>query len=168
MCYNSAMKRAWVTLIIVVVLCVIICGIWFSMVFLRPQPVGKCDVNQPWPCGMAAIGNKEIWITTPRMANMTVTSPLTVTGFAPGNWYFEASFPVIITDWDGKIIGQSHVQAKDDWTQSGPIRFEGTIEFTAPPCSATYCEKGTLIFKNDNPSGDPSREKSFEVPVIFK
>src|SRR5450830_1862820 len=48
-------------------------------------------------------------------SNETVQSPLTITGKARGSWFFEASFPVILTDWDGLIIAQGIAQAKGDW-----------------------------------------------------
>ena len=41
-----------------------------------------------------------------------IISPLEIKGTARGNWYFEASFPIILTDWDGKIIAQGHATAR--------------------------------------------------------
>src|SRR3989338_6962652 len=55
-----------------------------------------------------------IRITTPR-PHQTIESPLTITGEARGNWFFEASFPVVLTNWDGLIFAQGVAQAKSDW-----------------------------------------------------
>ncbi|MDE1975269.1 MAG: hypothetical protein KGI49_02030 [Patescibacteria group bacterium] len=99
-----------------------------------------------------------------------VSSPLTFSGSAPGSWYFEASFPVTVVDWDGRIIGQSHAEAQGDWMTTSMVPFSGSVDFTPPQCAASqdYCRRGSVIFKNDNPSGDPSRDKAIEVPVVFK
>ena len=46
--------------------------------------------------------------------NGVVTSPQAVLGQVPGNWSFEASFPVILEDANGKIIVQAYT-----WTFEG-------------------------------------------------
>jgi len=99
-----------------------------------------------------------------------VRSPLSVTGEARGTWYFEAVFPIVLTDWDGKIIAQGHAQADGDWMTNEFVPFEAKLDFKVPVCAAgaDYCKKGTLILKNDNPSGDPAREKALEIPVTFE
>ena len=50
------------------------------------------------------------------------------------------------------------------------VPFSGSIEFTKPECAADadYCKRGSVIFNNDNPSGDPSRDKAVEIPVVFR
>lgn len=97
----------------------------------------------------------------------TVSSPLTITGEARGTWYFEASAPVVLTDWDGKIIAQGHVDAQGDWMTSDFVPFKATLTFTIPAPGNPAVNRGTLILKNDNPSGDPARDKSVEIPVVF-
>src|ERR1035437_2610814 len=105
-----------------------------------------------------------IRVDSPR-ANDTVSSPLTIKGQARGNWFFEASFPVVLTDWDGKIIAQGVAQAKSDWTTTEFVPFEATITFTAD--KKAYSNKGTLILKKDNPSGLPKNDDALEIPVLF-
>ncbi len=95
----------------------------------------------------------------------SISSPLKVTGKAKGNWFFEASFPIVLTDWDGKIIAQTHATALSDWMTTGWVPFEATVTFTA---DTTVSNRGFLILKNDNPSGDPARDQSREIPVFFK
>ena len=46
-----------------------------------------------------------IHVTTP-LPNANISSPLVISGEARGNWFFEGSFPVLLTDWDGKVIAQ--------------------------------------------------------------
>ena len=97
-------------------------------------------------------------------SSVSSTSPLTVAGEARGNWYFEASFPVVVVDWDGKIIGQGTAQAQSDWMTDSYVPFKGTIKFEKP----SYGTRGAVIFKNDNPSGDPKNAKAVEIPIVFK
>jgi hypothetical protein len=42
------------------------------------------------------------------------------------------------------------------------VPFTATLTFTAVPG-----QKGTLLFKKDNPSGLPQNEGEFRVPVTF-
>lgn len=97
-------------------------------------------------------------------ANDKIVSPLIITGEARGNWYFEASFPVTLTDWDGKIIAEGVATAKGDWMTTNFVPFMATLNFTRPD----YGEKGFLIFKKDNPSGLPENDDSLEITVYFK
>ena len=92
----------------------------------------------------------------------TIKSPLTVTGEATGRWYFEASFPIEIVSPDGIQLGQSFVQAQDDWMTENLVPFEGQIIFN----SQDYTE-GFLVFHRDNPSGLPEFDASEQIPVKF-
>jgi len=92
-----------------------------------------------------------------------ITSPLVITGEARGNWYFEASFPIFLTDWDGRIIAQGNANAQGSWMTADFVPFSGTLEFERP----AYGERGFLILKKDNPSGLPQNADEFKVPVVF-
>ena len=110
-----------------------------------------------------------IQISSPKSGEM-VQSPLRVTGQARGTWYFEASFPVILTNWDGLIIAETYAQAQSDWMTEDFVRFESTINFTKPECptGADYCKRGYLILQKDNPSGLPQHDAAIEIPVMFE
>jgi hypothetical protein len=114
---------------------------------------------------------KEIIIDFPEV-NQTIDSPLTIKGKARGSWFFEASFPVILTDWDGKIITESYAQAKEDWMTNDFVPFEAVVEFKSPVFQGVdenhFSRKGYLIFQKDNPSGLPEYDDSFEIPIRFK
>ena len=105
-----------------------------------------------------------IRLTSP-LPNQSVHSPLIITGEARGNWFFEASFPVVLTDWDGLIIAQGIAQAKGDWMTTEFVPFEATLTFTAD--ENAYSNRGTLILKKDNPSGLPEHDDALEIPVII-
>jgi len=105
-----------------------------------------------------------IHINNPR-PNQTISSPLTITGEARGNWFFEASFSIILVDWDGKIITQGIAQAKSDWMTTDFVPFEATLTFTVN--KNTYSNKGTLILRKDNPSGLAQNDDALEIPILI-
>lgn len=105
---------------------------------------------------------------TSLMPNDTVSSPLVITGEARGNWYFEASFPLYITDWDGKIIGEGVATAQGDWMTTDFVPFKATLTFNTADISGNYSQRGTLILKKDNPSGLPKHDDALEIPVMLK
>lgn len=98
-----------------------------------------------------------------------VSSPLTITGEARGNWFFEASFPVYITDWNGLIIGEGYATAGTDWMTEDFAAFSATITFTSPYTldSPDFMQYGTVILKKDNPSGLPEHDDALEFGIIF-
>lgn len=101
-------------------------------------------------------------VTFPK-PNDQVTSPLVITGEARGNWFFEASFPVTLTNWDGEIISQGIAQAQGDWMTTDFVPFTATLDFTKP----AYGNYGFLILKKDNPSGLTQNDAAVEIPILF-
>lgn len=92
----------------------------------------------------------------------TLKSPLTITGKARGNWYFEASFPVELRDSNNVQIASKPATATSDWMTTDWVPFTVTLNF---PASTTGT--GLLIFHNDNPSGDPARDEAYQMVVNF-
>jgi hypothetical protein len=103
-----------------------------------------------------------IHIESPR-PNEKITNPIVVTGIARGKWFFEGVFPLILTDWDGRIIAESYATARGEWMTEDFVPFVGVIEFEKP----AYGERGTLIFKKDNPSGLVEHDDALEIPIFF-
>mgnify|MGYP001578377734 FL=1 len=97
-----------------------------------------------------------------------IVSPMVVKGKARGNWFFEASFPVILTNWDGKIIAQGIAQAGEDWMTTDFVPFEATLEFVKPEFIGDFSKRGFLILKKDNPSGLPEHDDALEITVWFE
>lgn len=103
-----------------------------------------------------------IRIDSPR-PNAVISSPLSISGTARGNWYFEASFPVELRDEKGNILVQHYAEAQGEWMTTEFVPFKSTLTFTKP-ASGT---KGTLILRKDNPSGLPENDDSLIIPVRF-
>ncbi|MFA5996908.1 MAG: Gmad2 immunoglobulin-like domain-containing protein [Candidatus Paceibacterota bacterium] len=106
-----------------------------------------------------------IRISSPR-PNQSIQSPLAITGEARGNWFFEASFPVTLVNWDGLIIAQGIAQAQGDWMTTEFVPFEATLTFTVD--EKAYSNRGSLILKKDNPSGLPEHDDALEIPIVFQ
>lgn len=166
-----------------------LCGTLILVLVPAPHPLGSDMAgNQATttPMGGTATstsGGPDAGTTTPQGADLSdvivVTSPapgatigagsgtstITIIGKARGSFYFEASFPVSIVDWDGRIIAEGHAEAQGDWMTSDFVPFSATLTYTEPEGSN---KRGTLILHNDNPSGDPARDKALEIPIMFK
>ena len=91
-----------------------------------------------------------------------VTSPFTITGEAPGSWYFEAVFPVKLKDAKGTVIAEGQAKAQGDWMTAEYVPFEAMLTFSAPATPA-----GLLVLEKDNPSGLPENAASIVLPVRF-
>jgi hypothetical protein len=109
-----------------------------------------------------------IQLTTP-VPNSVVGSPLIVSGQARGYWFFEASFPVYLTNWDGLIIAEGVALASGDWMTEEFVPFTATLEFVSPyPAEGQdFMKRGALILKKDNPSGLPEKDDALEIPINF-
>lgn len=108
--------------------------------------------------------HKDLIVLDTIHAGSYISSPVTIAGRARGSWFFEASFPISIVNWDGLIIGQGIAQAKSDWMTEEFVPFEATISFD----KATYKNNGSIILQKDNPSGLPENDDALEIPIFFK
>ena len=109
--------------------------------------------------------NDLIVVTRPT-EGATVANPIVVTGKARGTWFFEASFPLIVVDWDGRIIGEGYATADGDWMTEDFVSFTGTVAYDLP--EETPYKRGAIIFAKDNPSGLPENDDALEVPILFE
>ncbi|MFA6306477.1 MAG: GerMN domain-containing protein [Patescibacteria group bacterium] len=162
-------KLVWKIVIAVFLLAVVILGV---RLLSGDEDIWLCQ-NGGWvkhgnpsasepatPCGDKKQPD-EVLVTMPQ-ANQTVSSPLAVEGQARGNWFFEASFPIELIDDQGKILGQSYVQAQSDWMTENFVLFKGEINYQAAATTT-----GMLVLKKDNPSGLPENDKKIEMPVLI-
>ena len=101
-------------------------------------------------------------VTTP-MPNTTVGNTFQVKGSAPGNWFFEASFPLQVRDNDGNVIARTFASALSDWMTTELVGFSSTIII-----EGSYKGPATLILLKDNPSGLPEHDDAVEIPIIIQ
>ncbi len=102
-----------------------------------------------------------IRLTTP-IPNQVVMNPLEVTGEARGNWFFEASFPVVLLDNANQEIARGIATAEGEWMTTEFVPFRATLTFAKP-----MSEIGTLRLERDNPSGLPENADTLTLPVRF-
>lgn len=103
-----------------------------------------------------------IVVYTP-LTNTTIESPLTISGKARGNWYFEASFPVKLYDDNGNLLGIMPMQAEGEWMTQDYVSFSASLIFTSP---ATLT--GVLVLEKSNASGLPEHANELRIPVKFQ
>lgn len=122
-----------------------------------PEPVAETLQQQETPQEDAMIR-----LVTP-LANDVVASPLTITGLARGNWFFEASFPVHILDATGMELGMVPAIALGEWMTTEFVPFQATLVF-----ATSTTDTGTLVLEKDNPSGLPEHADEHRIPIRFR
>lgn len=130
------------------------------------QAVNLEKINTIIPIGESINKTEEREVNITEITNLNdnqeIKSPMIITGEARGSWFFEASFPVYLYDSNGKEVVSSIAQAQSDSLTEDFVPFKTTLIFSVPETN-----EGTLVFKNDNPSGLIENEKKIEIPVKF-
>lgn len=124
-----------------------------------PNAVSQEDLQQP------PYTSELITVESPRPQEQ-VGNPIELSGEARGYWFFEATAPVVVVDWDGRIIGEGYITAIDEWMTESFVPFMGTIEYSLPEDS--YSTKGAIIFQKSNPSDLPENDAAIEFPIVLK
>jgi hypothetical protein len=101
-------------------------------------------------------------ITEPVSGGIVGTSFI-VSGKAPGNWYFEASFPIMVRDSNDNVIARTHGSAQGDWMTTDLVAFTATVNI-----DGDYKGPATLILLRDNPSGLPENDDSVSIPIVIQ
>lgn len=101
--------------------------------------------------------------------NEAINFPLVITGETKGTWFFEGSFPVEILNTKQEVIATTFAQGESDWMTTEFVPW--TITFAERPEKlepVSSSPNAYIKFKNDNPSGDPIRDKSFILPIRLR
>ncbi len=153
--------------IIGVLFIVIVVLAW--VLFASPTPVSAPTVippteeakSTPTPTASSEPLHARVSVTSPKSGAL-VGKTFTVSGFAPGPWFFEASFPIQVRDNENSKIGQGIAQAQGDWMTTGLVPFSVTITVN------NYSGPAMLVLLRDNPSGLPENDDSFEIPIVIQ
>lgn len=168
MCYNKFVKK-------IIIIILILVGIIFLFLVLKRNEGAWICQNGEWVKQGDTLQKKPqqsceedrlkdlIRLTTP-LSNEEILSPLLIKGEARGSWFFEASFPVVLVNWDGLIIAEGYATAQSDWMTEDFVPFEVVLEFIKPE----YSNRGALILQKDNPSGLPENDNALEIPILFR
>ena len=98
-------------------------------------------------------------IYTPEI-NATLVSPVVVMGEVPGNWSFEASFPIKILDAKGNVVAKATAQLLGEWMTTKLVPFTAKLTYTSAASS-----NGVLLLQKDNPSGMPENDDTVSIPI---
>lgn len=154
------MKRLWLIIAIFAVLLLV------ALAYVNYRAPSVQDLlppaNSDQPSGGVPVKIDSVQVDYPKSGSI-IKSPVTITGKALGIWYFEASFPVEITDANGKVLGQYHAQAQSDWMTIEAVPFTATVSF-----ANSTTDTGFIILKKDNPSGLPENDAQVRYPVRFR
>lgn len=125
------------------------------------------ETKEPAPVPAAPASHKDLIVLESPLPGAFVTSPLTLTGRARGNWYFEATFPISMVDWDGRIIAEGYATAQGDWMTTEYVPFTATLTFPSSSSTQSYSDRGALILRKDNPSALPEYDDAMEVWIRY-
>lgn len=97
--------------------------------------------------------------------NERIESPMLIAGEARGNWFFEASFPIVLEDANGNSVplDPPYITANGEWMTTEFVEFMESVTFAAPDT-----DTGTLILRKDNASGLPEHDDELIIPVRFR
>ncbi len=117
---------------------------------------GKCKNTIKIPSGNPIVNIEK---------NQVIKSPLIIEGNSNHVWFgFEGSLGTVeLFTKDNKSLAKTGLKIKGEWMTENAVDFFAKLEFN--PGKA---KEGKLVFKAENPSGEVSRQKSFEIPVKFE
>ena len=158
------MKRRYIVLVLIIIFGVLF---WAFTKATPKESVSMVPDGSLAPDALPAEKPGVIVVSSPLPESTISANSVVVKGRAVGNWFFEASAPVDIVNWDGLIIGQGYVTVDQgyDWMTTDMVPFTGTISYDATQLGAY--KYGWIIMKKDNPSGEPQFDDSLEFKVLF-
>jgi len=108
-------------------------------------------------------------LISPLPNSVVMDSPIAITGEARGYWFFEATFPVVLVNWDGLIIAEGYATADGEWMTEEFVPFNATLEFVNPynEGDPEFMKRGSLILQRSNASGLPEHDDALEIPINF-
>jgi eight-cysteine-cluster-containing protein len=122
------------------------------------------DTSVP-PISPEPLPISQIQVYTP-ISGQYIQSPLDINGEAPGTWFWEGSFRIILTDVDGNVLGSTLATTADgeDWMTEDLVSFEAILEFE----KENLPEEGILVFEKSNPSALPIMGITEKISIKFK
>lgn len=120
-------------------------------------------IEEPMPYKDGILGNKDDLISFSIAPYTKVHGILSYRGVIKGGYFFEGNILVGVADMNKKIILQSNAVAKTDWMTSGPVNFEGYLDFNTLPKGSAYFQ-----IHNDNASGLPENDKFILIPIVIE
>ncbi|MBP9758019.1 MAG: hypothetical protein KBD06_05445 [Candidatus Pacebacteria bacterium] len=165
-------KSAKIWMVVAIVLFLVILGMTYLLFALPPlettTPVSTSTPQQPVTAPVTTVPDpnaplsERVIVTTP-LPNTSVGATFVVKGNAPGNWFFEADFPIQVRDKDGNVIARTFASALGEWMTTEQVGFSSTIIV-----EGGYKGPATLILVKNNPSGLPEHDDAVEIPITIQ
>src|SRR3989344_4642937 len=159
---NTSSNAMWGLAMLLFIVILVLAYFLFAMP--APQPSDSNNgTPTTTPVTVARVGtlSEKVVIVAPA-AGATVQSNFTVSGQAPGNWYFEASFPIEVRDMSGNQLLQLPAQAEGEWMTTELVAFSVSITVS------NYTGPALLILHRDNPSALPENDSSVTIPIVIQ
>lgn len=157
------MRSLWAIVIVLGIIIVVLAWILFALPAPVHAPTTSDMVSSTPPSPeMSEPLHARVRVSEPQ-AGATVGKTFAVSGEAPGNWYFEAVFPIQVRDTDNNKIGQSQGQARGDWMTTAQVPFTATMTL-----NTAYSGPATLVLLRDNPSSLPENDDALEIPIMIR
>ena len=160
------------TLVIILLVGIIAFLSWKILSEAQPMPLGSSETPRPTEPVPTPVPAPSIDPNAPLSSRVNVTTPakratvkrsFDIAGSAPGNWYFEASFPIQVRDANNAVIGRAVARAEGDWMTEKLVPFKATVTL-----DAGYSGTADLILLRDNPSGLPENDDSVTIPIVVE
>ncbi|MBL8547556.1 MAG: hypothetical protein JNL81_13910 [Hyphomonadaceae bacterium] len=90
-----------------------------------------------------------------------VTTPVIVEGAAPGDWFFEAQFPVKLVAADGTVLAEAPARAQGEWVTEAHVAYRAELVFIV-----TGETQATLVLQEDMPA-DNANPREVTMPVVL-
>lgn len=155
------------------VLLIIILALGIYLVFFKHKaeaPIENTDTSSKMP----AIENRDQIQTTGKATindligfsiwpGSKVHGVVSYRGTIQGAYFFEANIRINILDMNKNVLKASNAHSTTEWAGSGPVEFEGNIDFSELPTGSAYFE-----IQNDNASGGPQNDKNILIPIVIE
>jgi hypothetical protein len=110
------------------------------------------------------LGNKDDLVGFSIAPGTKVAGVISYRGEVKNAYFFEGNILINILDLNKNVLKASNASAKGEWMTTGPVNFEGNIDFTGLPKGPAYFE-----IQNDDPSGgEGGPAKKILIPIIIE
>jgi hypothetical protein len=155
-------KKSSSTAVTAVVIVAIIAVLAYVLIY-KPRVAQPGDTTHtPVTVTPTISGDTADFVSFSILPGSSVSGIVNATGSVKGSYFFEANMVVKILDADKNELKSGHGTATSDWMTEGPVVFGTTLDFTGITQGS-----GFIRLQNDNPSGDPARDKYIDIPVVF-
>jgi hypothetical protein len=158
---DKSSSRIWMGVIVIVLVIAIAWVIFGNKKANAPTDQSEEQTQNQQTNGTIQ-GNKDDLVSFSTLPNTEVEGVISYLGVVKGGYFFEGNILVNILDANKKVLVKNSGTAKDDWMTTGPVKFEGYLDFSGLPKGPAFIE-----IHNDNPSGLAANDKSILIPVII-